>query len=71
LAEGPNRDPNVLREVNDRVHDYALERDEPGQVSRFVCECSRPDCHEWVSLTLAEYESLRVADQPVFAAGHS
>ena len=71
MAEGQRRDPDVLREVNDRVHGYALERDEPRHVWRFVCECSRLDCHEWVSLTLAEYESLREAGERILAPGHT
>jgi hypothetical protein len=43
----------------------------PGQERwDFTCECGAPVCRFTVSLTLAEYEALRVGGLPVLAPGH-
>src|SRR5689334_19982283 len=36
----------------------------------FLCECDRPDCHERVVLSVAEYEALRGRRELVLAVGH-
>lgn len=48
-----------FRDVNDRLRrDLARLASEPEQLD-LVCECSRLDCRETVSVTPAEYESVR------------
>ena len=64
---------NVLLELNVRVHEAArrFEGAEPGRdLWDFTSECGSPECRVPVSLTLAEYESLREAERPVLAEGH-
>ena len=64
---------DVLLELNARVHDAArrFEDGEPGlERWDFTCECGAPDCRAPVSLTLAQYEALRTAEQPLLADGH-
>jgi len=64
---------DVLLEVNAHVHEAArrFEGIEPAQDRwDFTCECGRRDCRETVSLTLADYESLRAAGRPLLAPGH-
>ena len=64
---------DVLLELNTRVHEAArrFEGAEPG-LDRwdFTCECGATMCRSTVSLTLAEYEALRVGGRPVLAPGH-
>jgi hypothetical protein len=64
---------NILLELNGRVHE-AAKLFESAQRERdlwdFTCECGAPDCRVSVSLTLAEYEALRQAEQPLLAADH-
>jgi hypothetical protein len=64
---------DVLLELNARVHDAArrFEGAEPElDLWDFTCECGAPDCRAPVSLTLAQYEALRAAEQPLLADGH-
>jgi hypothetical protein len=60
----------VLLELNARVHEAArrFEGADPG-LDRwdFTCECGAPECRSPVSLTLAQYEALRAAGQPILA----
>jgi hypothetical protein len=60
----------VLREVNDRIAEMALEGNEIG-VGLFVCECSDERCAEAVAIAAAEYERIR-ADESQFVVlpGH-
>jgi hypothetical protein len=37
----------------------------------FVCECDGAECHEFVTLTLAEYEAQRRQDGYLVAPGHT
>jgi hypothetical protein len=63
----------VLLELNSRVHDAARrfeESDTEQNLWDFTCECGAPDCRAPVTLTLAQYEELRTAAQPVLAEGH-
>jgi hypothetical protein len=55
----------LFREVNERIKDVnlALEGDHEHD---FLCECGDDDCTAPISLTLAEYESVR-ADATHFA----
>jgi hypothetical protein len=64
---------DLLFEVNAHVHEVArrFEGVEPGQDPwEFTCECGAPGCRVAVTLTLAEYEALRTAGDPVLAPGH-
>jgi hypothetical protein len=64
---------DVLLELNARVHDAArrFEGEEPGlDLWDFTCECGASDCRARVSLTLAQYEAVREAEQPLLADGH-
>ena len=64
---------DVLLELNARVHEAArrFEGSEPERdLWGFTCECGAADCREPVSLTLAEYEALRVERRGVLAPGH-
>jgi hypothetical protein len=65
--------PDILFEVNGHVHAAArrFEGTEPEQDCwDFRCECGAPACRVPVSLTLAEYEALRIAGRSVLASGH-
>ena len=56
----------LRREVNERQR--GLTADEPVE---FTCECSNPDCDEFVSLTGDEYEYIRrVPNRLVVRIGH-
>jgi hypothetical protein len=66
-------DQDLLFEVNAHVHEVArrFEGVEPGHDPwEFTCECGSPGCRVAVSMTLAEYEALRKAGDPVLAPGH-
>ena len=64
---------DVLLELNVRVHEAArrFEGSEPGRdLWDFTCECGASDCRVAVSVTLAEYETLRAAGRPLLAPEH-
>ena len=71
-----NQEPaeqDLLFEVNAHVHEVArrFEGVEPGAENwEFTCECGAPGCRVAVSMTLAKYEALRAAGDPVLAPGH-
>ena len=52
------RNQVVFREVNDRIRELREKVELPGATD-FICECSREDCTETVSLPVDEYESVR------------
>jgi len=63
----------LLREVNDRIEEVGEQLTvvpDGGQLD-FRCECGRPDCEAFISLTISEYEHLR-SDNDRFAVtpGH-
>jgi hypothetical protein len=37
----------------------------------FLCECGSEQCQEWVTLHVAEYETLQRSDTPILAPGHT
>ncbi|HWC32154.1 MAG TPA: hypothetical protein VG709_03415 [Actinomycetota bacterium] len=49
----------LFREVNERIDDVASGLGGEETVYEFVCECSRPDCVDRVSLTLGQYGRIR------------
>ena len=63
----------LLREVNDRIEEVGARLSvvpDDGQLD-FRCECGRPDCDAFVSLTVSEYAHVR-SDNDRFAVipGH-
>ena len=62
--------PDLLAEVNARVRELADSQLQGTDDWDFRCECGEPDCHEAVSLSIAEYELLRANSSPIIAAGH-
>jgi hypothetical protein len=61
-----------FREINERVErDLEPLLDSQDELLPFVCECGRPRCTEAISLSVAEYESVRRdATRFVVVAGH-
>ncbi len=61
----------LFREVNERIDDIAHELGGPETPYEFLCECSRPDCVERLSLTLRQYGDIRARPRVfVVAEGH-
>jgi hypothetical protein len=52
------RNQLLFREVNDRIRELRERFDVQGETD-FLCECSREDCIERVSLAVHEYEGVR------------
>jgi hypothetical protein len=60
----------VFREVNDRIREVTERFGMTGPID-FICECSREDCVENVSLAIGEYESVRSSPKLfVIVPGH-
>lgn len=57
-AERQGRNESLFREVNERIADLNQSFQVEGR-SEFLCECSREECKEAVSISLAEYENVR------------
>ena len=53
------RNEAVFREVNERIREVSAHWAAADAVA-FVCECSLADCVEALTLTLEEYEAIRV-----------
>src|SRR6187200_1084587 len=57
-AERLGRNESLFREVNERIaelnHSFQVE----GR-AEFLCECSRGDCKEPISISMDEYEGIR------------
>jgi hypothetical protein len=51
------RNQSVFREVNERIEEF---RSTAAAFVEFVCECALERCTEHVSLTLEEYERIRL-----------
>jgi hypothetical protein len=63
----------LLREVNDRIHEVGerLQVLPDDELLDFRCECGRPDCREFISLTASEYAHVRSDnDRFAVAPGH-
>jgi hypothetical protein len=52
------RNQLLFREVNDRIREVRGKFDLP-EPTDFMCECSREDCTETISLAAKEYEGVR------------
>ena len=55
------KNETLFREVNERVEDTATQfvGDEEDSKHEYFCECANPDCTFRVTLTHAQYESVR------------
>ena len=53
------RNEAVFREVNERIREVSAHWASADAVA-FVCECSLADCVEALTLTIEEYEAIRV-----------
>jgi hypothetical protein len=63
----------LLREVNERIHEVGerLQVLPDDDQLDFRCECGRPDCENYVSMTASEYEHVRSdTDRFVLVPGH-
>jgi hypothetical protein len=62
-------EPVLLREINERVADFARSHDDENAVYGFLCECGEPSCAEIVRLAVTAY--VEWANQGlVVAEGH-
>jgi len=57
-AERQGRNESLFREVNERIAELNQTFHVDGR-SEFLCECSRDECKEPVSISLDEYEGVR------------
>lgn len=61
----------LFREVNERICELSGLFGSADETSELVCECDRDDCHEYVVVPIAEFESVRRAERRfVVARGH-
>jgi hypothetical protein len=62
--------PQLLREVNKRIHEMSAHFDVVAATDasqEYLCECG---CGEWVALTGSEFESRLAAHEPMTRRGH-
>jgi hypothetical protein len=67
------RNEALFREVNERVAEVAthfIEVETHTEPVDFTCECGRRDCAEQITMTLAEYESIRAEPTRFAVAPH-
>jgi hypothetical protein len=57
-AERQGRNESLFREVNERIAELNQAFDVEGR-SEFLCECTREECKEPISISIAEYENVR------------
>jgi len=57
-AERQGRNESLFREVNERIAELNQTFQIEGR-SEFLCECSREECKEPVSISIDEYETVR------------
>ena len=58
------------RQIRTAVKRFDLS-DWSGDTWAFVCECGADGCQDWVTMPLAGYEALHLADEPILASGHT
>ena len=58
-AERAGRNQALFREVNEQIAQVYRAQESPTDFLQFVCECVQSECHERISMTLAEYERVR------------
>jgi hypothetical protein len=65
------RNQLVFREVNERIREVTEHFDALESGVDFICECSRKDCMESITLELGEYKAIRSSPTLfVITAGH-
>src|SRR6188472_2626716 len=57
-SERQGRNESLFREVNERIAEVNQTFHVEGR-SEFLCECSREECKEPISISIDEYESVR------------
>jgi hypothetical protein len=57
-AERQGRNESLFREVNERIAELNQAFEVEGR-SEFLCECSREECKEPISISIEEYENVR------------
>lgn len=67
MSEGTS-EPNLLADVNARIHDVADRSIARADVWEFLCECG---CQQRVLLTLDEYERIIATGKPILVHGHT
>jgi hypothetical protein len=69
-AERQGRNESLFREVNERIAELNQTFQIEGR-TEFLCECSRDECKEPVSISIAEYEEIRETPERFFVLpGH-
>ncbi len=69
-AERQGRNESLFREVNERIAELNQTFHIEGR-SEFLCECSREECKQPVSISIDEYEGVRRASTRFFVIpGH-
>jgi hypothetical protein len=69
-AERQGRNESLFREVNERIAEVNQTFQVDGR-AEFLCECSRNECKQPVSISLAEYEQVRESPTRFFVLpGH-
>ncbi|HET6656433.1 MAG TPA: hypothetical protein VFG61_00925 [Gaiellaceae bacterium] len=69
-AERQGRNESLFREVNERIAELNQTFQVEGR-SEFLCECSREECKEPLSISIDEYEGVRRAPTRFFVIpGH-
>jgi hypothetical protein len=69
-SERQGRNESLFREVNERIAELNQTFHIEGR-SEFLCECSREDCKDPVSISIDEYEAVRSASTRFFVIpGH-
>ncbi len=54
------KDQSLFRDVNEKFRDLNEAFDERTRTPEFICECANRGCVEHLTLTLAEYETIRL-----------
>jgi hypothetical protein len=54
------KDQSLFREVNERLRDLNEAFESNTRDSEFICECAHRDCVKHVTLSLADYEAIRL-----------
>jgi hypothetical protein len=69
-AERQGRNESLFREVNERIAELNQTFQVEGR-SEFLCECSRDECKDPVSISIGEYEEIRESPARFFVLpGH-
>jgi hypothetical protein len=68
---GDSREPLLVREVNERIREVSLSFGMADRRLELICECSRTDCFDRITVAASHYEQIRSqSGQFVVAPGH-